>query len=327
MLTKTERDKKRALNEARRAGKILPEIDQNGNVINPHIPEFMANAPWYLGQQEGEGLLHQKKMIKEEDAPAKIGTWYKRGKETLNDGNNSKSSSGSQSLAEKGVKSSSSSLFTKSSNGNDDASKRGWKTGCKNCGSRTHNEKDCLERPRKIGAWKSGKDIQPDEAEQVKLKFTYDGARDRYNGYDPSQQLRTIMLHQMAEKERKKRKREEKKAKEKEEENDDKSKSESSSDSSDSDSDSSSSSSSSSSGNSTSKDKKAPIVPAGSRVRSDTAKYLYNLDPDSAFYDPKTRSMRGNPFPDTDPNSVIFAGDNFVKQSSEAVIDTTKFPL
>ena len=32
------------------------------------------------------------------------------------------------------------------------------------------------------------------------------------------------------------------------------------------------------------------------RICEDTAKYLYNLDPNSAFYDPKTRSMRENPF-------------------------------
>ncbi len=32
------------------------------------------------------------------------------------------------------------------------------------------------------------------------------------------------------------------------------------------------------------------------RIREDTAKYLYNLDPNSAYYDPKTRSMRDNPF-------------------------------
>ena len=32
------------------------------------------------------------------------------------------------------------------------------------------------------------------------------------------------------------------------------------------------------------------------RIREDTAKYLYNLDPNSAYYDPKTRSMRENPF-------------------------------
>lgn len=32
------------------------------------------------------------------------------------------------------------------------------------------------------------------------------------------------------------------------------------------------------------------------RIREDTAKYLLNLDPSSAHYDPKTRSMRGNPY-------------------------------
>lgn len=31
------------------------------------------------------------------------------------------------------------------------------------------------------------------------------------------------------------------------------------------------------------------------RIREDTAKYLLNLDLNSAHYDPKTRSMRGNP--------------------------------
>lgn len=31
------------------------------------------------------------------------------------------------------------------------------------------------------------------------------------------------------------------------------------------------------------------------RIREDTAKYLRNLDVDSAYYDPKTRSMRENP--------------------------------
>lgn len=32
------------------------------------------------------------------------------------------------------------------------------------------------------------------------------------------------------------------------------------------------------------------------RIREDTAKYLRNLDPNSAHYDPKTRSMRKNPY-------------------------------
>lgn len=33
-----------------------------------------------------------------------------------------------------------------------------------------------------------------------------------------------------------------------------------------------------------------------SNSREDTAKYLYNLDPNGPYYDPKSRSMRENPF-------------------------------
>lgn len=46
-------------------------------------------------------------------------------------------------------------------------------------------------------------------------------------------------------------------------------------------------------------DPKTRITVRNLRIREDTAKYLYNLDPNSAFYDPKTRSMRENPFKNT----------------------------
>ena len=48
------------------------------------------------------------------------------------------------------------------------------------------------------------------------------------------------------------------------------------------------------------------------RIREDTAKYLRNLDPNSAHYDPKTRSMRKNPYEGTGKSveEVDFAGDN-----------------
>ena len=52
------------------------------------------------------------------------------------------------------------------------------------------------------------------------------------------------------------------------------------------------------------------------RIREDTAKYLLNLDPDSAFYDPKSRSMRENPNPDA-AGEADFAGDNFLRQTGE----------
>lgn len=43
-------------------------------------------------------------------------------------------------------------------------------------------------------------------------------------------------------------------------------------------------------------DSRTKITVRNLRIREDTAKYLYNLDPNSAYYDPKSRSMRENPF-------------------------------
>ena len=49
------------------------------------------------------------------------------------------------------------------------------------------------------------------------------------------------------------------------------------------------------------------------RMREDTAKFLYNLDLNSAYYDPKSRSMRGNPNPSARPGEESYFGDNFVR--------------
>merc|ERR1712200_267435 len=57
------------------------------------------------------------------------------------------------------------------------------------------------------------------------------------------------------------------------------------------------------------------------RIRGDTAKYLRNLDPNSAHYDPKTRAMRKNPYESTGKgdDEVEFAGDNFMRVSGDTV--------
>lgn len=54
------------------------------------------------------------------------------------------------------------------------------------------------------------------------------------------------------------------------------------------------------------------------RIREDTAKYLLNLDVNSAYYDPKTRSMREDPLPDADPNEKFYGGDNQYRMSGQA---------
>ena len=55
------------------------------------------------------------------------------------------------------------------------------------------------------------------------------------------------------------------------------------------------------------------------RIREDTPKYLRNLDLNSAYYDGKTRSRRANPHPDQNPEDLVYAGDNFVRHTGDAV--------
>eukprot|EP00493_Phyllostaurus_siculus_P004813 UN04836 len=54
------------------------------------------------------------------------------------------------------------------------------------------------------------------------------------------------------------------------------------------------------------------------RIREDFPKYLRNLNPDSAYFDPKTRAMRSNPYAGTDiePHDD-YIGDNFTAKSGD----------
>lgn len=53
------------------------------------------------------------------------------------------------------------------------------------------------------------------------------------------------------------------------------------------------------------------------RIREDTAKYLRNLDPNSAPYDGKSRTMKENPNPHLPESEQLFKGDNFAKVSGD----------
>ena len=68
-------------------------------------------------------------------------------------------------------------------------------------------------------------------------------------------------------------------------------------------------------------DSKQRITVRNLRIREDTAKYLRNLDIDSAHYDPKTRSMRNNPYENTGKKKedVVYAGENFIRYSGDTM--------
>ena len=144
-LSREDYRKQQELNEARKNGELPPEQDEDGNLINPHIPEFMSKAPWYLNQ-DGPGLKHQKRFRKE----------------------HTQSYDGLHAFYKRGVKKERATRYRKGA--------------CKNCGAITHKEKECTEKPRKVGAWKTNKNIAADELLPQQLNLTWDGKRRRSCG-------------------------------------------------------------------------------------------------------------------------------------------------
>lgn len=166
------------------------------------------------------------------------------------------------------------------------------KGACENCGAMTHKTKECLSRPRAKGARWTGKDIQADEAVQ-KVDLTWDAKRDRWNGYDAKEYKSVIEEYEQLEELKKKAKGDA--AKEDAEDEDDGDKYAEESD----------------------MGRHQSTATRQLRLREDTAKYLLNLDLDSAKYDPKTRSMVDSGATH-DTAAALVAEEGFMRASGDA---------
>jgi pre-mRNA-processing factor SLU7 len=335
-LSRDDRKKAQELEELRKTGAAPPEVDEDGKMINPHIPQYVSQAPWYLNHTR-PGLKHQRSSnFKEKAKMDGMDAWYERGTKV-----------GKASKFRKGA--------------------------CQNCGAMTHRKADCLERPRKRGAELTGKNIVADEKIQPGLRLDYDGKRDRWNGYNPTEYKRVIEHYEKVETQRRVKKKQEldqkfkdksktralKKAKKAEEktrlrkeraeklkavrakkaaEAIEKGEAVAQDDSpdddtdTDTDTDTDDETDDEDEGDELLKDETGMVMMSRSdtakhttnrttarnlRIREDTAKYLRNLNIHSAYYDPKTRSMRENPHPEKDPNELIYAGDNFIRSKGD----------
>jgi pre-mRNA-processing factor SLU7 len=293
MLSAEERRRQKELEEARKAGLAAPEVDEEGNAINPHIPQFMASAPWYLNNDH-PSLKHQRNWKGGPQGDDK--GWYDRGAKVFQ--------------------------ATKYRKG-----------ACENCGSMSHKTKDCMERPRSKGAKFTNKNIAADEKVQDVNLVSFDAKRDRWNGYSADEWTKQAEnFDKMAEMRAEVRRKEllEQKFNGGKDATDGDAAAEAAA----------------------AADEEDKIVEDGVeeedkvveeeeagfakiekrvrasgaatgtvrnlRIREDTAKYLLNLDVESAHYDPKSRSMREDPNPEKDPSEKTFAGDNFIRQSGAA---------
>jgi len=248
-------------------------VDYSGRDANHcRLTEYISKAPWYL-DTGAPSLAHQRRPDMEEPEKTDISAWYARGQRA------------------------------------GPAATKYRKGACENCGAMTHKRQDCMERPRKKGAKYTGRGIAADEILQD-FDGGYDAKRDRWNGYDPAEHKKIYDEYAAIEAARQKIREEEidnqtstdlaaakkvaKAGAEKDPEFG----------SSDEDDDDEEKYADAADAVGQKLDTKTRITVRNLRIREDTAKYLINLDPESAYYDPKTRSMRDAPDKTVAPDEV-----------------------
>jgi pre-mRNA-processing factor SLU7 len=219
---------------------------------HPHIPSFIAKAPWYMqsAAQQDQLLDHQRNTQATPQDPqsrAQLAHTY----------------------------------HTKPTHTQHNTNKRTFVKGaCDNCGETGHNPKQCVQRPRKKNARFSAIALTThnstcsNDHETLQSQLPFDAKRDRWGAFAPESYQEVIQSF------------DDKKGQLKDTE--------------------------------AAKDKEKEESGARTlRIREDKAKYLRNLNIDSAHYDPKTRAMRENPNPDINPQDADFAGDNFLRYTGE----------
>ena len=343
----SDRRKERELQEARQSGTVPPQVDvKTGAMINPHNPEFITKRPWYLGNSQGAdsgpSLDHQTSQRPNKD---RLELSLSTAHQLVQQQRQQWKQQQVEGKFEVG-------MWVEALKNN-----KGPYRICKILKMAHHGtvfdlqyEDGTVERKVKLSKHSSKPRIQMTKtgARSLQLdaathgKETFDSKRDKYHGYDQeSHTQRVSRIYEERDELRKQQREAQKKEKVEEDDDDDngdtKGKKAKADRDSDSDSDLDSDVGSDSDDEFVQRDEDAKVITSrlarqggvggaqmkvtarNLRIREDTAKYLRNLDVNSAYYDPKSRSMRDNPNPDMAPEEAQFAGDNFTRISGDAV--------
>lgn len=260
--------KEMQLLEARKAGLAQPELDEDGKAINPHIPKYMVDAPWYLAAEQ-PSLKHQRNWRaadNRQDSSAAAAAAAMGGAEMKRRGYaatedefarpSAKRAKGGDAAAAPGEDNETVRLEKEENKANLGAWER------KRDQYATY---DAADYARVAERYERVEELRTDEQRRKALESKLgDGADDAKAADDEATGFGQV--------ERRVR---------------------------------------SAGGGSTG-------TVRNLRIREDTAKYLMNLDTNSAYYDPKTRSMREDPTPWLDASQKTFAGDNFVRGTGDA---------
>jgi pre-mRNA-processing factor SLU7 len=324
-----DRKQQATLAEARQSGAVAPAVDvKTGSIINPHNPEFLTKRPWYLsGQDDGPSLSHQQQhnLVDVEGTDSLLVQ-----EQLLHDQRRKQKEAFQQNKFAIGQ-------WVEARKRN-----KGSYVMCKITHLATKHDKQEFDLEFEDGTVERRVPLsrvqmtKTGSRAHVQGATTYDGKRDAYLGYDNDSHNQRLALKYQARdgmrQELRNKQQPDKNAallssSNRQEQQQQQSDSDYDSDDNDSD----------SNDEFVQRDEDARVLTTrlarqggvggaqmkvtarNLRIREDTAKYLRNLDPNSAYYDPKSRSMRDNPNPQVDARESEFAGDNFARISGDAV--------
>lgn len=273
------------------------------SIVNPHIPHYIVQAPWYLGganpRSTASGTANPTGAANAPGA-ANASADAVAAPAQEEDGSGVDRGEGSEPV------SSTATILTWHKHGVDPtapAPTKFKKGACKNCGSTTHTAVTCIERPRRRGAVFSNENLGQietlPETGAAGEGLNFQAKRDRWGGHQAptvealqeEHELKLAALRRREQLGARKAKRLKVGEDALEE------------------------------GENKLKPGATGATACGSlRIREDTAKYLINLDVNSAFYDPKTRSMRQDPtlaLPEDRKEKIDFRGENIARESGD----------